>query len=240
MRRCTISAVTLTMNKHRYVRFCVSLAVVLTLSGILLAQRTTDRILVVNGKTAMAPIRQIDGRSYIDIESLAQVTNGVFTVEAQRIVLTIPSPENGSAAAAFSAQSPQRLSREFSAAAIAALSEMREWRGAVRAMITYGLAVSDTWVRDYHEQTLVGLRQAEVAAFSDADQSALQLLRNEGEMLRAWANGVYAARQALNGAATVDPNALKNDRAFAKIRTCGQFLNSMIVSGTFSDDPTCN
>jgi len=30
-------------------------------------------------------------------------------------------------------------------------------------MITYGLAVSDAWVQDFHEQTLVALRQAEVA-----------------------------------------------------------------------------
>jgi len=55
-----------------------------------------------------------------------------------------------------------------------------------------------------------------------------------------WANGVIAARQALNGAATVDPNALQNDTAYAKIRSCSQFLNSMIVSGAFNDDPSCH
>jgi hypothetical protein len=230
--------VKLIMNKLRNVRFLLSLALVLALSGMLFAQ-STDKILVVNGKTAGAPVRQIDGRSYVDIEALAQVTNGIFTVEPNRIVLTIPSPDAGTTANT-SAQPPQRLSRDFSAAAVAELAQMREWRVALRAMVKYGLAVSDAWVQDYHEQSLVGLRQAEVAATTDADRAALQLLRGEGDMLTSWANGVNAARQALNGASTVDPNALQNDTALAKIRNCNQFLNSMIVSGAFADDPSCH
>ena len=107
-------------------------------------------------------------------------------------------------------------------------------------MITYGLAVSDAWAQQYQEQVLVGLRQAEVAASTDADRNALQLLHNEVDKLNTWAGGVFAARQALNGASTVDPNALQNDQSLAKIRSCGQFLNSMIVSRTFTDDPICH
>ncbi|HEY2352523.1 MAG TPA: hypothetical protein VGH83_08420 [Candidatus Acidoferrum sp.] len=225
------------MNKQRLISFSLSLACVLTLSGVLFAQSTGDKVLVVNGRTAGSPVRQIDGRSYIDIETLAQVTNGIFTVEPNRIVLTIPSPE---AAGSASTQSQQRLSRDFSAAAIGELAQMREWRVAIIAMIKYGLAVSDAWVQDYHEQTQVGLRQAEVAAVTDADRNALQLLRSQDDMLTNWANGVNSARQALNGASTVDPNAVQNDQALAKIRKCGGFLNAMIISGTFSDDPSCH
>jgi len=62
-------------------RFSLSLIFVLAISATLFAQAIPDRVLVVNGKTAGTPVRQIDGRSYIDIETLAQVTNGVFTVE---------------------------------------------------------------------------------------------------------------------------------------------------------------
>lgn len=235
------------MNRNHTIRFSLSLAVVLILSGILFAQSTGDKTLVVNGKTATSPVRQIDGRSYVDIETLAEVTNGTFAVEAHRILLTIPSaasPERAAANAAPviapAAQNQQVITRDFAAAAISELAEMREYRGTIRAMITYGLAVSDAWAQQYQEQVMVGLRQAEVAASTDADRNALQLLHNEVDKLNAWAGGVFAARQALNGASTVDPNALQNDQALAKISSCGQFLNSMIVSRTFTDDPVCH
>src|SRR5450432_1201432 len=235
------------MNRNHTIRFFLSLAVVLILASIVFAQSTGDKTLVVNGKTATSPVRLIDGRSYVDIETLAEVTNGTFAVEAHRILLTIPSAASAERAAtnavavnAAAVQNQQVITRDFAAASIAELAEMREYRGTIRAMITYGLAVSEAWAQQYQEQVLVGLHQADVAAANDADRNALQLLHNEADKLNAWAGGVYAARQALNGASTVDPNALQNDPVLAKIRSCGQFLNSMIVSRTFADDPICH
>jgi hypothetical protein len=257
------------MNKHGNFRFFLPLGFVLALAGVLFAQSTPtkSKILVVNGKNAGPVVRHIDGRSYVDIETLAQVTNGVVTIERHRIVLTIPASDSGSTASAAPAsappadaapvatapadasaaparaapaQPPQGLSRDFASAAIAALAEMREMRGAVRAMITYGLAVSDTWAQDDQGRVMTGIRQAEVAATTEDDLHALQLLENEADKLASWADSVFAARQALNGAKTVDPNALQNDPALAKIRSCGQFLNAMLVSGAFADDPSCH
>jgi len=247
------------MKKHGNFRFFLPLGFVLALAGVLFAQSTPtkNKILVANGKNAGPIVRQIDGRSYVDIETLAQVTNGVVTIERHRIVLTIPASDSGSTASAAPvatapadasaaparaapAQPPQGLSRDFASAAIAALAEMREMRGAVRAMITYGLAVSDTWAQDDQGRVMTGIRQAEVAATTEDDLHALQLLENEADKLASWADSVFAARQALNGAKTVDPNALQNDPALAKIRSCGQFLNAMLVSGAFADDPSCH
>jgi hypothetical protein len=257
------------INKHRNFRFFLPLGFVLALAGVLFAQSTPskNKILVVNGKSAGPAVRQIDGRSYVDIETLAQVTNGVFTVERHRILLTIPASDSGATPStapasappasappadgptapaetpppsAPPAQPPQGLSRDFASAAITALAEMREMRGAIRAMITYGLAVSDTWAQDDQGRVMTGLRQAEVAASTDADLNALQLLQNEADQLASWADEVFASRQVLNGAKTVDPNALQNDPALAKIRSCGQFLNAMLVSGSFADDPSCH
>src|SRR5258706_5240594 len=147
------------INKHGNFRFFLPLGFVLALAGVLFAQSTPNKnkILVVNGKSAGPAVRQIDGRSYVDIETLAQVTNGVFTVERHRILLTIPASDSGATASAAPAdaapvatahadaappsappaQPPQRLSRDFASAAITALAGMREMRGAVRAMITY-------------------------------------------------------------------------------------------------------
>jgi hypothetical protein len=227
------------MTKHASLRFVLYLAAVLTLSGMLFAQ-STSKTLVVNGRTAGAGVRQINGRLYVDLESLAQATNAVFTVEPRRVLLTIPPFDAGAAASDDSEQNSQKLSRDFSSAAISALAAMREWRVAVRAMILYGLAVSETWVQTYHQQTLDALRQASVAASTEADKNALQLLSSEADMMTAWANQVEADRQQLNGQQVVDPNALKDDTALAKIQKCSQFLNSMILSSTFNDDPSCH
>jgi hypothetical protein len=274
------------INKHGNFRFFLPLGFVLALAGVLFAQSTPtkNKILVVNGKNAGRAVRQIDGRSYVDIETLAEVTNGVFTVERHRIILTIPASDSDAkdgaapagaapadvapvptapadvasvptvpadaapadAAPADAAPAPpalpppQGLSRDFASAAIAALAEMREMRGATRAMITYGLAVSDTWAQDDQGRVMTGIRQAEVAATTEDDLHALQLLKNEADKLAGWADNVFAARQALNGAKTVDPNALQNDPALGRIRSCDQFLNAMLVSHAFADDPSCH
>ena len=202
----------------------------------------TRKALVVNGKTMDAGVRQIDGHSYVDIETLALITNGSVTVEPNRIVLTIPAATAGAPAptTAAAAPPPEGISRDFAAAAIGTLADMREWRGAISMMITYGLVVSSSWSADYRDRVEADLSQDAVAATSEADQNAVPLLRNEFDKLNAWGNETLAARQVLNGAKTVDPNALKNDPALEKITECGRFLNGMIVSRVFSDNASCH
>jgi hypothetical protein len=229
------------------IRWILLVGLILFSVGYSLAQGTSSspsKILVVNGKTVDAEVKDIQGRSYVDVETLAQITSAVVTVEPNRIVLTIPAPSTAapSAAAATNAgpQPPEGLSRDFASTAVSTLADMREWRGAISMMITYGLVVSASWSSDYHDRVEADLAQAAVAATTDSDQNALPLLRNESDKLNSWASDVLAARQALNGAKTVDPNALKNDPSLAKITDCGRFLNGMIVSRVFSDSPSCH
>jgi hypothetical protein len=213
-------------------------------AGNLLAQGTppqASKTLVVNGKTVGAELKEIDGHSYVDVETLATITNGVVTVEPNRIVLTIPAASTTTPTSATPpAPAPAGLSRDFASAGVSALADMREWRGAISMMITYGLVVSESWSADYHGRVEADLSQAAVAATTESDQSALPLLRNEFDKLTSWANEVLAARQSLNGAKTVDPNALKDDPSLAKINECGRFLNGMIVSRVYSDNASCH
>jgi hypothetical protein len=235
------------MKSHTNFRFFPRLAIALAFASVLLAQSAANKVLVVNGKTAGAVVRQIDGRSYIDIETLAQAANGTVTVGPTQVVLTIPAANSGAAAnangqppARSAPPIPQGLSRGFAGAAIGDLTEMREWRGAVRAMITYGGAMSPALAQDYAQRAQESLGQASVAATTDDDRSALGLLQSASGLLDSWANGVISAQKNMNGAAIVDPNALANDPAYAKIQKCGQFLNSMLASGAFSDDGSCH
>jgi hypothetical protein len=220
-------------------------------AGALLAQGTPEnsaKTFVVNGKTVGAQVVDIGGRSYVDVESLAQITNGTVTVEPTRIVLTIPVPTS-SAPGAAPANAPADnappptvagLSRAFVTIAVDGLAEMREWRGATGTMITYGLAVSAAWATGYHDRAQDALTRATVAAVTDDDRQALGLLQNEFDRLAGWSGNALAARQALNGAQTIDPNTLTNDQTLAKINTCGEFLNGMLLTGTFSDNANCH
>jgi hypothetical protein len=210
-------------------------------SGFAQESPAKTKALVVNGKTADSGVVQLNGRSYVDIETLAQVTNGTVTVEPSRIVLTFPLQAASATSPAASAAVPSNaLSKDFSSAAIAALADMREWRGALSTMVSYGLAINASGVTEYRDHVNEDISQAAVVASTDADRNALALLRGEFDKLNSWANEILTARQNLNAAKTVDPNALKNDPELAKINDCGRFLNGMIVSGTFSDNGTCH
>src|ERR1700719_4056162 len=94
----------------------------LSFAGLLWAQRGPDKKLEVNGKTMDSPVVNIGGRSYVDVETLAQITNGVVAVQPDRIVLTIPRA--ASSAPPPAAPPPDALSREFAREAIGLLAEM--------------------------------------------------------------------------------------------------------------------
>jgi len=253
------------MSKHRNYKFALFTAIVLAFAGVILAQTAaapassqgttplpvTTKTLVVNGKSAGAVAREIDGHTYIEIEALARVTNGIVTIEPTRVLLTIPAGSSVVTAAAGVSNSAvpanvpagpvkRDISPDFRRAAIAELSDIREWRGAVGAMITYGLAASDVTASDYHDRCEDGLNEASVAVTTESDQRAMELLRHEFENMNTWANQILAERKKLNGARTVTANALQNDHALQTITACGRFLNSMIVSGDFNDDGSCH
>lgn len=229
------------MRRNKNIQLAMILGLILFCSGTALPQGDSDqtsKTLVVNGKNLGAEVKQIDGHSYVDVDALAQITNGSVTIEAHRVVVTIPA-SNTSANAAPVQENPG-LSKDFASSGVAAIAEMREWRGAIGAMITYGLVVSDSWAQQYHDEVEASIAQAELVATTEADKNALSLLRDEFDKLSSWADEVQAARQSLNGAKTVDPNALQNDTQLAQIKDCSRFLNSMIVSGTFSDNASCH
>jgi hypothetical protein len=216
---------------------------VLLFAGILLAQNTPDRALIVNGKSAGMTV-QMGGHAYVDVETVAQFTNGSVTLEPTRIVLTFPASGTSTASSAGLAPLPPApppgLSRNFASLAIAELAEMREWRGAAGTILAYGVPVVGSWPQDYHDHVEANLMQVGVAAATAADQDAMQLLQNEFSNLSRWANDVVATRKSLNATNTVRPDTMQSDQSLAKISDCSRFLNSMLVSGSFADDSSCH
>lgn len=82
---------------------------------------------------------------------------------------------------------------------------------------------------------------ASIAATTEADRQALQLLTNEFESVKQWSNKLVEARNSMDTAKyAMSSNALQNDPLSQKIVTCGRFLATMLASGQFQDDPSCH
>ncbi len=230
------------MNQSgKFLLFLLGLGIILSVCETV-AQDKPIRPLVVNGRTVNTAVVEVEGRSYVDIEGLAQIIGGSVNFEPNQITLTLPEPAPAAAPADASAAAPQAaddMSKQFQQLAVFTLAEMREWRGAISAVVTSGAPVVGTWPDDYHDRVGNDLLQATLGASTVQDNQAVQLLQQEYALLSDWANQVLGERKALDAARSIDPNSLQNDKALAKISKCGQFLSSMIVGGNFYDDSSC-
>ncbi len=230
------------MNQSgKFLLFLLGLGIILSVCETV-AQDKPIRTLVVNGRSVDTAVVEVEGRSYVDIEGLAQVIGGSVTFEPNQITLTLPEPAPAATPADASAAAPQAaddMSKQFQQLAVFTLAEMREWRGAISAFVTSGVPVVGTWPEDYHERVDNDLLQATLGASTVQDNQAVQLLQQEYALLSDWANQILGERKAMDASRNIDPNSLQNDKALAKISKCGQFLSSMIVGGNFYDDSSC-
>jgi hypothetical protein len=206
----------------------------------LCAQTATDRkTLVVNGHTVDGAVAQIDGRSYVDVESFARAMNATVSFEPGRVVLKVP--------ASVSAASPDHvapvLSRDFARSGISFLAEASEWKAAIESAIRSGVAGGNwlgPWLHDHRVRAEASLNQVSLAVRTEADQKALQLLRSEFARLGELDSNTQATIQSLNAEKAVNPSAAKNDPLLTQIHDCSTFLDVMLVSGEFSDSPSCH
>ena len=68
------------------------LAVLLALPLFALSQAAQQNLtLIVNGRSGLATVVQISGRSYVEIETLARVANGSLNFKGNQIILTVPA-----------------------------------------------------------------------------------------------------------------------------------------------------
>ena len=195
-----------------------------------------------NGATGEATIVQIDGRTYVDIAALAQIGNGSVGYQGNRITVTLPPTGASASSATPPSEEPSHtgLSQGFMKAGIETLAQLREWASTLGYAIQHGYGVTDTWVADYREQAAQSLRLATVAASTDSDRDAFQLLTHEFDAVRDWSNKLVEAKKSMDvGKYAVSPNALRDDPSSQKIISCGHFLASMLASGTFQDDASC-
>ena len=200
------------------------------------------RMLVVNGQSGQVAMLQLNGRSFVDIAAVAQLANGTLGFRGEQIVLTLPAAGAGAAAPppVASQQSTSAFSKGFMTAGIETMSVIREWRSSLANAIQNGYPVSANWVESYHGRASQNLRLASVAASTDADQQALQLLTNELDNMQKWSDKILKAFKDMDAAKYMSSGALDNDPLFQKILNCAHSLAAMSASGQFQDDGSCH
>ena len=210
-----------------------ALPIVLALPVLISAQSAPHpQTLVVNGQAGKTTVVQVNGRSFVDVEALAQIANGTVAFKDNQITLTVPASASGAAGQ----QSPPGFSREFLSAAIESIAAVREWRTGIATAIQNPISVTDSWVSAFQRQANDSLRQASVAAVTATDRAALQLLTNEYNNMRTWSDQLIAARKTLQ---YMSPEDMNSDPLFQQVLTCSHSLASMVASGQFQDDPSC-
>lgn len=214
------------------------LVLLLIVPALALSQAVQEaRTLIVNGQSGQVTVVQVNGRSYVDLEALARVANGSLGFNGNQITLTLPGAAGAPPAApATSSSANPGLSKGFLKAGIESMSLVREWHSALANAIQNGFPLAEAWLSGYRNQAAAALRLASVAASTDSDQSAAQLLNNEFENMKTLTNNYVTARQSLN---YIAPDALTNDPLNQRIISCGHSLAAMAASGQFVDDGSC-
>ena len=199
-----------------------------------------QRALVINGHTGTAMVYQIDGKTYVDLQTIARIANGSTSFSGDKIILTIPA---GNSAASHSADhvAVPGMSTDFMNAAIQDLSILKEWSDTLAHAIQRGVPGDGSRLIVFHDRAADQLRLAKVAASNQSDLNALRLLTNHFNAVSAWSDKLVAERKSMNTAKySIAADSLANDESYQKITGCATFLRTMLPGGQFEDNNVCN
>jgi len=229
----------------RSVASSCSLLLLISAGRMSLAQASSQtETLVVNGRPGEAVVVRLNGRMYVDLESLARIAGGSLAFQGNQVALSLPGSSANAPATSPDLNNPTvrtGMSRDFRQAAIETLAQMREWATTIANAIQYGYPITDDSAADYQAKAGTSLRQASASASTEADHNALALLTNEFQNVQSWSNELIEARKNMATAKyTMSNDALRNEPLSQKIITCGHFLGAMLGSGDFKDDLSCH
>lgn len=230
--------------RERPVAMCVGLVLALVVPVVMLAQAGARSLtLNLNGQQSQVPITQVNGRSYVDVEALARAANGTISFQGGHTVLTVPGGSGGASssnAPTVDQSAPPAdpgFSKEFMRAAIEAMSQVREWRSVLTNGVANGYPVKDLGLANYRVAAQQSLRLASVAASTDSDRNAFQLMTNEYQNMKNLSDKILASAQNMN---YIEPDAVSKDPLDQQIITCARSLAAMASSGQFIDDGSCH
>jgi len=222
------------MNTNRFPQSLLLIALLFQ-AGAAYGQTKT---LTVNGHAGEAQVIQVNGRSYVDVEALARITNGSLAFQASQITLTLgATPATPSTQAPADKPAKAGFSKDFLRAGIETMTVIREWRIAIVNAVQTGNPVTDSWVTGYRTTAQSKLALVSVAATTDSDRQALPMLQSEFNNMQKLSDS-YLQKNA--NREYVAPDALTNDPLDQQIITCARALASMAANGQFEDVPSCH
>jgi len=208
----------------------------LLLAATLGAQTTpVATTLKVAGHAGEAQLVQINGKSYVEVETLARITQGTLSFKGTQTTLTLPGAEP---VAAVPAPAPKPgFSRAFLQAGIEGMGVIRDWRVAIVKAVQSNVPLSEEWASAQRRQAEKSLALASAAVSTDDDRSALQLLSNEfGNMQKL--SDLYLAASTRSTA--MSPETFGNDALEQQILTCAQGFVAMTETHAFQDQAACH
>jgi hypothetical protein len=220
---------------RRKLAMLASLAMLLATAG---AAQTAQQpgTLTIAGQAEQAPLVRINGKSYVDIESLARILHGSVRFQGSQTILTLPGAANPSSPSTAAAKPPQ-LSGTYLSAEIEALTQIREWRAALVNAIQNNYPITDAWVSRLRRAADSKQQLAIAATSTEPDQQAAALLRNEFTAMQQMSDQ-FLALQAKDS--YIPPDSLNNNAQDQKILACQQALVAMAATKQFQDEISCH
>ena len=195
--------------------------------------------LAIAGQQDQAALVRINGKAYVDIESLARITHGSIKFQGSQMILTLPALGAAGETAPPAIASPVRphLSENYLAAQVGATAAIREWRAALVHAVENNAPVTEDWTSKLRRVAESQVQLAVAAATTDQDQRATNLLRNEFDNLEQL-NDQFVSMH--NTVSNIPPDAFKDNALDAKIVGCEGALTAMSASKQFQDEATCH
>jgi len=174
----------------------------------------------------------------VDIESLARITHGSIRYQGSQVILTLPqtAAANVSTQTAATVKTPQ-LSGGFLGAEIEALTAIREWRVSLVNAVQSNYPVTADWTGRMRRSTETKMQLAVAATSTDADQKALDLLKNEFANMQQMNDQFVSTHEKVN---YISPDSFDNNATDQKIMSCQHALVAMASTKQFEDVPSCH
>ena len=187
------------------------------------------------GQRGEAPLLQFNGKSYVEVETLARLTKGTLSFKGGRTILTLPPAE--AVAPESAPRGKSGFSVAFAQASIEELSVIREWRIAIVRAVEKNTPAEENWIAAQQRLAEKNLTLASAAATTDDDRSASPLLSAEFNNMQNLSERYLALRKHY---AFISPGTFESTPLEQQILRCAQGFVSMTESHEFQDLPACH
>jgi hypothetical protein len=188
----------------------------------------------ITGHAGEAQVLQVNGKSYIEIQTLARLTQGTLSFKADQTILTLPPADSNGQASAPHVEAG--FSRAFVQAGIEEIGVIREWRIAIVNAVQNNSPVSEDWVFGQNRLADKNLALASAAASTNDDRNAFPLLSAEFSNMQKLSELYLAVRKQ---ATFISPDTFDNSLLEQQILNCARDFVSMTENHEFQDQPAC-